>query len=305
LPKFFGLHRVKPHRGRQVRFVVMGNVFATNKKIHERFDLKGSTFGRVVTDEERLTFKENVTYKDIDWRAGGKVLRLGPLKEPFCEQLSKDCKLLETLNIMDYSLLVGVHYCERNDGTDCSVACVVAASKHNNHKREKKEKREKKSNGKSSRKEKKSKQIEEKPEMKHGASDSSSEVKKEVPDTQGKKEESDSSKKTESDADKAHSRTKSVSKQQTNFPLSPKFSKQVVSVFQPDDGGMRGVSESGKLHEYYFVGIIDILMLYTLRKRAEHTYKTIRFNSEKSEISSVNPSDYAKRFLEFIMENTT
>lgn len=40
LPKFFGLCRVKPHGGRQVRFVIMGNVFATNKKIHIRYDLK-------------------------------------------------------------------------------------------------------------------------------------------------------------------------------------------------------------------------------------------------------------------------
>ena len=40
LPRFFGLHRVKPKGGRQVRFVVMGNVFETQKKIHERFDLK-------------------------------------------------------------------------------------------------------------------------------------------------------------------------------------------------------------------------------------------------------------------------
>ncbi len=45
---------------------------------------------------------------------------------------------------------------------------------------------------------------------------------------------------------------------------------------------MRGVGENGELlGEYYFVGIIDILMIYTLRKRAEHTYKTIRFGSEK------------------------
>lgn len=44
LPKFFGLHRVKPHKGRQVRFLVMGNIFHTNKKIHERYDLKVNGF---------------------------------------------------------------------------------------------------------------------------------------------------------------------------------------------------------------------------------------------------------------------
>jgi 1-phosphatidylinositol-4-phosphate 5-kinase len=49
-------------------------------------------------------------------------------------------------------------------------------------------------------------------------------------------------------------------------------------VFQGDDGGMRGVDADGtKLNEYYFVGVIDILMLYTIRKKAEHVYKSLRF----------------------------
>ena len=30
----------------QVRFVVMGNVFPSDVKLHRRYDLKGSTFGR-------------------------------------------------------------------------------------------------------------------------------------------------------------------------------------------------------------------------------------------------------------------
>jgi len=88
-------------------------------------------------------------------------------------------------------------------------------------------------------------------------------------------------------------------------------------MFQVEDGGMRGINENGEaMNEYYFVGIIDILMLYSIRKKAEHTYKTIRFNSDKvlgiccvliflqSEISSINPTDYARRFLAFVSDNT-
>jgi hypothetical protein len=30
----------------QVRFVVMGNVFPTETKMHRKYDLKGSTYGR-------------------------------------------------------------------------------------------------------------------------------------------------------------------------------------------------------------------------------------------------------------------
>jgi len=39
--------------------------------------------------------------------------------------------------------------------------------------------------------------------------------------------------------------------------------------------------------EYYFVGIIDILMLYTVRKRAEHTYKMLRYGAAVSIFSFV------------------
>ena len=46
LTKFFGLYRVKPKGGRKVRFVVMGNLFNTDLRIHQRYDLKGSTLGR-------------------------------------------------------------------------------------------------------------------------------------------------------------------------------------------------------------------------------------------------------------------
>jgi len=68
------------------------------------------------------------------------------------------------------------------------------------------------------------------------------------------------------------------------------------SIFQRDDGGMKAVGTD----EYYYVGIIDILMLYTIRKQMEHAYKSLRYN--KDEISSVNPKQYADRFQSFVSE---
>lgn len=53
----------------------------------------------------------------------------------------------------------------------------------------------------------------------------------------------------------------------------------MVSIFQQDDGGMRAMDKDGKiLEEFYFVGIIDILMLYSARKKAEHAYKALKYN---------------------------
>jgi len=85
---------------------------------------------------------------------------------------------------------------------------------------------------------------------------------------------------------------------QTSYPLPDKFHGP-ISVFQQDDGGMLGLTETGEpMDEHYFVGIIDILMLYTLRKKVEHTYKSLRF--AKDEISSVDPLSYSKRFQHFV-----
>eukprot|EP01119_Soliformovum_irregulare_P021901 TRINITY_DN7378_c0_g2_i1.p1 TRINITY_DN7378_c0_g2~~TRINITY_DN7378_c0_g2_i1.p1 ORF type:complete len:541 (-),score=162.96 TRINITY_DN7378_c0_g2_i1:666-2288(-) len=153
LPKFFGLHRVKPHKGRQVRFVIMGNVFNTTKKIHQRFDLKGSTLGRAVSEQEKTSFKENVTFKDIDFKNMSMKFKLGPRKEKFIKQLESDCKLLEKLNIMDYSLLVGIHYCDKNNGNDCAPACFDDAERlekeqEENRKKAKQKKKEQTTNGK-------------------------------------------------------------------------------------------------------------------------------------------------------------
>uniref|UniRef100_A0A453D1M2 Phosphatidylinositol 4-phosphate 5-kinase n=1 Tax=Aegilops tauschii subsp. strangulata TaxID=200361 RepID=A0A453D1M2_AEGTS len=61
--KFFGLHRVRPSSGQKFRFVVMGNMFCTELRIHRRFDLKGSSLGR---STEKIKIDENTTLKDLD-----------------------------------------------------------------------------------------------------------------------------------------------------------------------------------------------------------------------------------------------
>jgi 1-phosphatidylinositol-4-phosphate 5-kinase len=42
LTHFFGLHRVKVNNEASIHFVVMGNIFATDKEIHLQYDLKVS-----------------------------------------------------------------------------------------------------------------------------------------------------------------------------------------------------------------------------------------------------------------------
>jgi 1-phosphatidylinositol-4-phosphate 5-kinase len=121
LTRFFGLHRVKPHGGRNVRFVVMGNLLCTGHAIHRRYDLKGSTYGRL-TPSPYDAAKKILKDLDLDYTYqldDGYAARLKA-------QLSADCVLLERLNIMDYSLLLGVHFqtkatrCAQQPARGCS-----------------------------------------------------------------------------------------------------------------------------------------------------------------------------------------
>ncbi|XP_022897917.1 phosphatidylinositol 4-phosphate 5-kinase 4-like isoform X3 [Olea europaea var. sylvestris] len=106
--KFFGLHCVKmigpAHR--KVRFVIMGNLFCSEYAIHRRFDLKGSSQGRV-TDKPESEIDSTTTLKDLDLNY---IFRLQTSWfQEFCRQVDKDCYFLEQERIMDYSLLVGIH----------------------------------------------------------------------------------------------------------------------------------------------------------------------------------------------------
>ncbi|PON92325.1 Phosphatidylinositol-4-phosphate 5-kinase [Trema orientale] len=105
ITKFFGLHRIKLRGGRKVRFVVMGNMFYTELRIHRRYDLKGSTHGRF-TDKNKI--HQNTTLKDRDLAYEFHMDKL--LRESLFQQLSLDCKFLESQQIIDYSLLVGLHF---------------------------------------------------------------------------------------------------------------------------------------------------------------------------------------------------
>ncbi|KAL2234112.1 phosphatidylinositol 4-phosphate 5-kinase 6 isoform X2 [Sesamum indicum] len=107
--KFFGLHCVKLTGAAQkkVRFVIMGNLFCTQYAIHRRFDLKGSSHGRL-TDKPESEIEATTTLKDLDLNY---IFRMPKSWfQEFCSQVDRDCDFLEHERIMDYSLLVGVHF---------------------------------------------------------------------------------------------------------------------------------------------------------------------------------------------------
>ncbi|CAL0307850.1 unnamed protein product [Lupinus luteus] len=112
LTKFYGVHCVKPIGGQKIRFIVMGNLFCSEYPIHRRFDLKGSSHGRMA-DKPEEEIDETTTLKDLDLNYVFHLQR--NWSQVLTKQIELDCKFLEAEKIMDYSLLVGLHF--RDDNT--------------------------------------------------------------------------------------------------------------------------------------------------------------------------------------------
>ncbi|RYP44029.1 hypothetical protein DL768_009460 [Monosporascus sp. mg162] len=115
LSQFYGLHRVKLPYGKKIYFVVMNNLFPPHRDIHQTFDLKGSTVGRDCKEKD-LAKNPRATLKDLNWFQRHQHLEFGVEKERlFLEQLYRDVRLLQRLQIMDYSLLIGIHDLRRGN----------------------------------------------------------------------------------------------------------------------------------------------------------------------------------------------
>lgn len=136
LTRFYGCHAIRLY-GNTFNFVVMANLFSTEKVIHRRYDIKGSWVNRSAkhpskgksvtcrhcnakyvfgsTDAENCRARvgrhePNVVLKDNDLTA---KVRLDPkVAEDLYDQLVKDANFLSRLGIMDYSLLLGIHNVE-------------------------------------------------------------------------------------------------------------------------------------------------------------------------------------------------
>merc|ERR1719392_322679 len=77
--------------------------------MHLKFDLKGSSYKRKASKHEKE--KKSPTFKDLDFL---ELLPEGLLLEPdtytaLVSTMRRDCRVLESFKIMDYSLLVGIH----------------------------------------------------------------------------------------------------------------------------------------------------------------------------------------------------
>ncbi|XP_075988263.1 phosphatidylinositol 4-phosphate 5-kinase 59B isoform X6 [Anticarsia gemmatalis] len=255
LPKFFGLYCYQCN-SKNVRLVAMNNLLPSSVKLHQKYDLKGSTYKRKANKGERQ--KTSPTYKDLDFiehHTEGLFLEADTYNA-LIKTMQRDCRVLESFKIMDYSLLVGIHNLDEAQ-------------------REKSEARKRTDSGQSD-------------------DDAEGEPKKSGLNrtrSEGREEFSAQVK-----------RTQSINRQRLVAHSTAMESIQAESepIDEEEDvppGGIPARNARGE-RLLLFLGIIDILQSYRLRKKLEHTWKSMIHDGDT--VSVHRPSFYAQRFLDFM-----
>ncbi|XP_004444525.2 phosphatidylinositol 4-phosphate 5-kinase type-1 alpha isoform X4 [Drosophila pseudoobscura] len=256
LPKFFGLYCLQTSNAKNIRLVVMNNLLPSSVRMHLKYDLKGSTFKRKANKAERS--KKSPTYKDLDFmeQHPNGIFLEAETYSALIKTIQRDCTVLESFKIMDYSLLLGVH--------NLDVALKEKLSETR------------------------------KPLRAPLAEDSDVDV-----DDPLDGQEADGK---DRDAATGISRNKSVNRQRLVAHSTAMESIQAESEPIDDEedvppGGIPARSEKGERLLLY-IGIIDILQSYRLKKKLEHTFKSIIHDGET--VSVCRPSFYAQRFQNFM-----
>ncbi|KRX76334.1 Phosphatidylinositol 5-phosphate 4-kinase type-2 beta, partial [Trichinella sp. T6] len=246
LPQFLGMYRLTVE-GAETYVVVTRSIFSRNYAITKKYDLKGSTVQRQASDKEKA--KDFPTFKDKDFLEEKCRLYLSAdSRQKLMSMLTSDTEFLASLNLMDYSLLVGLHVCdqEQQQLAPNSPRRTVAEAVH------------------------------------------SSGV---CPDSSELENASDGSNEYGS---------------QPTPPESPEPSSGAFAPFSDypelkldDEFYAVTATPDAPKKMIYFIGLIDILTYYGMKKLTATAAKTVKYGAE-AEISSVRPQQYAKRLVEFV-----
>ncbi|XP_017776752.1 PREDICTED: phosphatidylinositol 4-phosphate 5-kinase type-1 alpha isoform X15 [Nicrophorus vespilloides] len=262
LPKFFGLYCYQCN-SKNVRLVVMNNLLPSFVTLHMKYDLKGSTYKRKASKAERQ--KRSPTYKDLDFMEHHPdgILMEADTYSALVKTIQRDCRVLESFKIMDYSLLVGVHNLDQAQ----------------------KEKAEKRSQD----------NLDEVPEE---DGDAGSDPNSAILHNEREREREDRI------GAAALNRSRSINRQRLVAHSTAMESIQAESepIDEEDDvphGGIPARNSKGERLLLY-IGIIDILQSYRLRKKLEHSWKSLIHDGDT--VSVHRPSFYAQRFQTFMAD---
>nr|XP_018913632.1 PREDICTED: phosphatidylinositol 4-phosphate 5-kinase type-1 alpha isoform X7 [Bemisia tabaci] len=241
LPKFFGLYCYQCN-SKNIRLVAMNNLLPSYVALHQKYDLKGSTYKRKASKAERQ--KKSPTFKDLDFmehHPDGIFLEADTYTA-LNKTIQRDCRVLESFKIMDYSLLLGIH------NLDQALREKLEQKKNSMH-----------------------------VEGDEAGGPSSGSV--------------------------SLNRTRSINRQRLVAHSTAMESIQAESepIDEEEDVPSPGAipARNGKGERLLlFIGIIDILQSYRLRKKLEHTWKSILYDGDS--VSVHRPGFYAQRFQDFM-----
>lgn len=296
LTRFCGMYGVRIHDegssddGQLHTFVVMNSVFPAEAStfVTERFDLKGSTVGREVSEEELTSKGTNAVLKDLDLAREVALIRsmegttrdstaqhgfqLGVnAKAALLSQLREDVKLLVDCKVMDYSLLVGVVDMSGSDKNDKRVQQALLTMRAQ---------------------EKQFERLEEHSTKRKKSLDKKALIAMIAPFRLLMAPPIFVAKQTWSFARLTLSSI-------ITLPL-PYYGSGDCGV----DGGLLSIMQGKRRGDraMYYMGLIDFLQPWTARKVVEKNLKGLMGYDTKA-ISCVDPEEYANRFLEFLDAN--
>ncbi|XP_050482709.1 phosphatidylinositol 4-phosphate 5-kinase type-1 alpha-like isoform X20 [Bombus huntii] len=258
LPKFFGLYCYRCN-SKNVRLVAMNNLLPSSVKLHQKYDLKGSTYKRKASKSERS--KSSPTYKDLDFMEHHPegIFLEADTYSALVKTIQRDCRVLESFKIMDYSLLVGLHNLDQ------------AAREKTQEQR------------------------------------LSASAEEEVGEVGGESTALTQAEKEREREDRigasALNRSRSINRQRLVAHSTAMESIQAESepIDEEDDvpspGGIPARNARGE-RLLLFLGIIDILQSYRLKKKLEHTWKSMIHDGDT--VSVHRPGFYAQRFQDFM-----
>jgi len=282
--KIIGLHYVKVKKfSKPIYFVVMFNVFYPDDRILERYDIKGCFVGRYTKPSPQgsqavLILKEK--------NLSEKKLKLGALRSWFLKQIEIDTAFLESIGVLDYSLLAGVqplHEDEkkRNHSLD---SIVTRASKSVGHSHA---------------------VFNPHDHTTDDDDDYEGDLPGMVADTIISRISSSTSSASCSSTSGCYSKHIPSLSPQRSF-MHP---SKVVSESEMIAQNRRLLPEetSNPLHivdyeDRYFIGIIDFFTRYTFKKKLENAYKSVIY--KKLSFSTVHPKIFRRRFIKYWEDHT-
>jgi len=292
-------------------FLIMESVFNTDLEVQQIFDLKGSTVNRYAKRGESV-------YKDIDFIDNNFRFRLPmSVATKLKNSIQTDAAFLKEAGLMDYSLLVGIHYLDgrpkkieykqdrirrlkEKEMKQADNAPIGVPKKYNVISQPKKEnvqmsqELDAKFVGNSQKNLKNSNAA----SAEHLSGINLQDIKPNAANSHQLSSKNTSAKNISLKKVSNSGATKDDKKNKDNEAKTTM--KSVKGVLPAHHGGLRSVSLNGPGNEIYYVGIIDILTGYGFRKGLEH--RVTSMIKDGNLISCVHPSVYGNRFEDFLIQ---